>query len=90
MLLLLPKEKSALLWAFFDVCERDVSNATLDSAVVRPVQAVTLHSLLLIDALFLRDKAEGAFKTNADVERHHSLWTSVAVDAYTSDESHRY
>jgi len=79
------------LQAFGDlpnVHERHVPNPALDPAVVRPVHPAALRSLFLIDLLLLTDAANGAAKSDADVERHWLTSSGRAADAYTADGSH--
>jgi hypothetical protein len=54
---------------FFDIHQRHVPKAPLNPAAIRPVQSAPLGSLFLIDRLLLAYAADGAAKSDADVER---------------------
>jgi hypothetical protein len=52
------------------------------------MQPAAIRSLFLIDLLLRAYAADGAAKTDADVERHCPSVSGLAADAYTADESH--
>lgn len=64
-----------------DVHQRHVPNPALDTAVVRPVQPASLRRLLLVDLLLLPDAADGATKSDADVQWHREPSWGLAADA---------
>jgi hypothetical protein len=56
---------------FFDVHERDIPHAALDSAVVSPVEPAALRRLFLIDPLSLAYAANSATEPDPDIDGHH-------------------
>jgi hypothetical protein len=55
-----------------DIHERHISNSALNTAVIRSVQSASLGGFFLIDLLFLAYAADGAAKSDADIEGHMS------------------
>ncbi len=65
----------------FNVHQRHVPDAPLNSAVVGPVQPAALGSLFLIDPLLFANAPDGAAKADSDVERHRMSCSRHAADA---------
>ena len=73
---------------FFDVDERYISNASLNSTVISPVQSTSFRSFLLTDPLLLPYATNRSPKTDADVEWHWPPSWALVADRYTAYESH--
>lgn len=66
------KSSSQPFGDLFDIPQGYISNAALDTAVVRPVQSASLGRLFLVDLLRFAYATDGAAKSAANVERHRA------------------
>lgn len=71
-----------------DVDQGQIPHTALDPAVIGPVKPAALCSHFLADSLLFPQAADRTAKADADVGRHRSLLSWLAVHPYTADESH--
>jgi hypothetical protein len=72
----------------FDVDQREVPHATLNTTVIRSVEPTAFCSFFLANLLLLAHATDYSAKTDADIGRHSLQLSSPASDQYTADASH--